>query len=91
MTRRKPIHGGSAAASLRQRVMKHTLHSHSETVLCGVNRQSVTRWESVYQRIPLAGAKQNAMGGIKQDGKSDFVIGDGDSKRAALYVSVIAL
>lgn len=31
------------------------------------------------------------MGDIKQDGKSDFVIGDGDSKRAAVYVSVIEL
>ncbi len=71
--------------------MKQPLHSHSETLLCGVNRQSVTCWESVYQRIPLAGAKQNAMGDIKQDGKSDFVIGDGDSKRAAVYVSVIEL
>ena len=47
--------------------------------------------ESVYQRIPWAGAKQNAMGDIKQDSKSDFVIGDGDSKRAAVYVSVIEL
>ncbi|MDO6568486.1 VCBS repeat-containing protein [Alteromonas sp. 1_MG-2023] len=28
---------------------------------------------------------------INQDGKSDFVIGDGDSKRAAVYVSVIEL
>ena len=41
MTRRKPIHGGSAAASLRQRVMKQALHPPSGILLKGMLRHSI--------------------------------------------------